>query len=297
MAPPGSARRPPLPRVVNLFCFLATVVTTLVAGTLLTIDDHSWATLCDIFTSPSYWSLGLPYSLSILLILGTHEMGHYVACRLYGIEATLPFFIPSPFPFGTFGAVIRIRSPFTTRRALFDVGIAGPIAGFIVAVPVLLLGLSLSTIARQPPRADSIPLGGYLLTEILGRLFFGGGGSASIDLHPVYVAGWVGLLATSLNLMPLGQLDGGHVLYSLSPRVHRAVSRFGSPALIVVGLSIGGYHLVTFGILFAILGLGHPPTLQEGDRLGSARVLVAAAALLIFILCFIPVPIPPDSLR
>ncbi len=284
-------RRPPLPRLVNLICFLATVVTTLVAGTLLTVDDHSWATLYDILRSPSYWSLGLPYSLSIIVILGTHEMGHYVACRLYGIEATLPFFLPSPFLFGTFGAVIRIRSPFTNRRALFDVGVAGPIAGFVVAVPVLILGLSLSTVVQQPPRGETIVLGGCLLLDLLFRLFFGAGPEVSVNLHPVFVAGWVGLLATSLNLLPIGQLDGGHVLYAISVRLHRWVSRYGCPVMIVLGLVTGGYHLVTLGILFAILGLGHPPTLDETDRLGSGRLLIAVAALLIFILCFIPVPI------
>ena len=134
--PPPIVTRPvrvhrPFPPIVNLACFLLTIVTTLIAGTLLTLDDYThWK---DVLLTPSLWSLGLPYSASLILILGSHEMGHYVACRLYRIDASLPFFIPGPPLLGTFGALIRIRAPFTTRRALFDVGVAGPIAGFVAA--------------------------------------------------------------------------------------------------------------------------------------------------------------------
>src|SRR5438552_3063160 len=136
-APPPvvPAARRHFPPSVNLACFLLTLVTTLIAGTLLTLDDLSPATVRDVFLSPSLWTLGLPYSLCLILILGAHEMGHYVACRIYGIDASLPFFIPGPPIIGTFGAVIRIRAPFTSRRALFDIGVAGPIAGFVVALP------------------------------------------------------------------------------------------------------------------------------------------------------------------
>lgn len=290
---PGLARRRrrPLPPGVNLACFAATVVSTLVAGTLLTLDDTSWRTTLDILLSPSYWPLGLPYAVSILLILGSHEMGHYVACRIYRIEASLPFFLPAPHMFGTFGAVIRIRAPFTSRRALFDVGVAGPIAGFIVAIPVLLYGLGHSAVTHQTPRAGDTWLGSCLLLDLLYPFFFHGGPGVSIRLHPVFAAAWLGLLATALNLLPIGQLDGGHVLYAISPRLHAIVSRYGIPALIVLGIAIGGWHLVTFGVIFAILGWRHPPVLDESEGLGRGRLAVAWMALAIFVVCFIPQPI------
>src|SRR5262249_46298699 len=156
----------------------------------------------------------LSYSLSLIAILGAHEMGHYVACRLYRIEATLPFFIPGPPAFGTFGAVIRIRSPFTTRRALFDVGVAGPIAGFLVALPVLAYGLSHSQIVRLEPHPGDIGFPSCLLLELAYRYFFRSlAPGETISLHPVVIAAWVGMLATFLNLIPVGQLDGGHMLY------------------------------------------------------------------------------------
>jgi membrane-associated protease RseP (regulator of RpoE activity) len=290
--PPWQARRRrPLHPLVNLVCFLATVVSTLVAGTLMTLDDFSLRTMWDILLSPSYWTLGAPYSFCLLLILGSHEMGHYVACRLYRIDASLPFFLPAPHLFGTFGAVIRIRAPFTHRRALFDVGVAGPIAGFVIALPVLLYGLAHSTLTREPPQPGEIGLGSCLLLEFLQPLFFHAGPGASIRLHPVFMAAWLGLFATALNLLPIGQLDGGHMLYAISPRLHETVSRFGIPSLIVLGIVSGGYQLVTIGLFFAILGRRHPPCLQESERLGRGRLGVAWLALAIFVLCFILQPL------
>ena len=227
VAPPGT-RRPPLPTSVNLACFLLTVVTTVVAGALLTLDDFSFRTAIDVLLTPSLWPLGFPYSLGLILILGIHEMGHYVACRVYGIEATLPFFIPGPTIIGTFGAVIRIRSPFTGRRALFDVGVAGPIAGFVVALPVLAWGLAHSQVVPFHPRPGELALPSCLLLNLAYSAFFPQlGAGQTISLHPVFVAAWVGLLATFLNLLPIGQLDGGHMLYALSRRAHRPVSLVG----------------------------------------------------------------------
>ncbi len=294
VAPPPAARaarRRPLPPIVNLICFVLTLYTTLVAGTLMTLEDFSWRTIADIIRSPGYWSLGIPYSFSLILILGSHEMGHYIACRLYRIEASLPFFLPSPLFFGTFGAVIRIRAPFTTRRALFDVGVAGPVAGFLVAIPVLLFGLAHSTVIRQPVPQAGLEFGDCLLLRLLYPFFFKAGAEVAIRPHPVFLAAWLGLLATFLNLLPVGQLDGGHMLYALSGRVHRVVSRYGCPLLVVGGLLIGGYHLVTFGLLFLILGTGHPPLIDEVEGLGARRVTVAVAALVILVLCFIPVAV------
>ena len=283
---PGRVHRP-FPPVVNLACFLLTVVTTLIAGALLTLDDFThWK---DVLLSPSLWSLGLPYSASLILILGSHEMGHYVACRLYRIDASLPFFIPGPPLLGTFGALIRIRAPFTTRRALFDVGVAGPIAGFVVALPVLAYGLSLSTLLPEGAKRSGIGFPSCpLLSLALQARFPGIGPNDVVEIHPVVVAVWVGLLATFLNLLPIGQLDGGHMLYALSRRAHRTVSRIGTVLLVVLGVFLGGYHLVVFGVIWAIIGTGHPPLLDEREGIGAARVAVAILALIIFLLCVIP---------
>jgi membrane-associated protease RseP (regulator of RpoE activity) len=287
-APPRRARRP-LPPSVNLACFLFTALTTLIAGSILTLNDFTPETIWDVVLTPSLWSLGLSYSLSLILILGAHEMGHYVACRHYGIDASLPFFIPGPPLIGTFGAVIRIRAPFTTRRALFDIGVAGPIAGFIVALPVLAYGLSRSTLVPEGSRPGGISFPPCPLLSLALAWFFPGIGPEDVvEIHPVVVAAWVGLLATFLNLLPIGQLDGGHVLYALSRRGHRLVSRFGIVLLIALGVLLGGHHLVVFGVIWAIIGPGHPPVLEENGRLGAARALVAFLALAILILCIIP---------
>src|SRR2546426_2313202 len=290
-APPPvvPATRRPFPPSVNLACFLLTVVTTLIAGTLLTLDDLSPATVRDVFLTPSLWTLGLPYALSLILILGAHEMGHYVACRIYRIDASLPFFIPGPPLLGTFGAVIRIRAPFTSRRALFDIGVAGPIAGFVVALPVLAFGLSRSTLLHHGAGRHGIAFTPCLLLDLaLSRFFPGFGPGDVVQIHPVVVAAWVGLLATFLNLLPIGQLDGGHVLYALSVRAHRVISRIGIVLLIVGGVLLGGVHLVVFGVLWAVIGPRHPPVVDDTQGLGPGRALVALIALAIFVLCIIP---------
>jgi membrane-associated protease RseP (regulator of RpoE activity) len=290
-ASPAVRRQPrrPLPPTVNLVFFLLTVATTLIAGTIQTLDDTSFKTVVDVLLTPSLWTLGLAYSLSLIAILGAHEMGHYVACRMYGIDATLPFFIPGPPIIGTFGAVIRIRSPFTTRRALFDVGVAGPIAGFVVSLPVLAWGLAHSRVVPDHPRPGEIGLPSCLLLDLAYSFFFPGlAPGETISLHPVFVAAWVGLLATFLNLLPVGQLDGGHMLYALSRRAHRPVSLVAIVMMISAGMVFGGFHLILFGVLWAVIGPRHPPVVDASERLGGGRVVVAAAALVIFALCFIP---------
>ena len=289
--PPASRRRArrPFPPSVNLACFLLTVATTVIAGALLTLGEYSFKTALDVLLTPSLWSLGASYSFSLILILGAHEMGHYVVCRIYGIDATLPFFIPAPTPIGTFGAVIRIRSPFTSRRALFDVGVAGPIAGFVVSLPVLWWGLAHSHIVPYHPRPGDIAWPSCLLLDFAYSFFFPNvGAGETISLHPVLVATWVGLLATFLNLLPVGQLDGGHMLYALSRRAHRPVSLAAIVMLISGGMLFGGFHLILFGVLWAILGPRHPPVVDESEPLGPGRVLIAILALAIFILSFIP---------
>lgn len=285
--PPPPAVRGPFPWI-NLVLFVLTVCSTLVSGTLMTLDDYRWATLLDVLRQPGWWTLGLPYAACLVLILGSHEMGHYLACRHYRIDATLPYFIPGPPYFGTFGAVIRIRAPITDRRALFDIGVAGPIAGFVVAVPVLIYGLTQSSLTRLPPRAGDLYLSSCLLMDLLVPMFFPGTGpEETLRLHPTFVAGWVGLLATGLNLLPVGQLDGGHILYALTRRGHALVSRIAMAVLILGGILWGGMHLVVFGVVFAILGPRHPATRDDRTPPGPWRLLVGLFALLMLALCLI----------
>jgi len=268
---------------------LATIFSTTIVGAVLAGDDpFSFALLEKIVRHPGEWPAGLPYSLSALFILGCHEMGHYVACRLYRIDASLPYFLPGANMFGTFGAVIRIRAHFPTRRALFDVGVAGPIAGFVAILPVLALGFAWSTPTNVPPVPGEVGLPSCLLLSLLSPLFFDPAQGASIHLHPLFVAAWFGLFATSLNLLPIGQLDGGHMLYALSPRAHAIVSRFGSLLLVAFGLLSGGAHLVVFGVLFWLIGLRHPRPLDAIEPLGAGRHAVALFGLLLLVLTFFP---------
>ena len=269
---------------INLLLLLATIYTTLIAGTFLTLDD--W--VISVLWSPSTWGPALSYSFCVILILGAHEMGHYFACRYYRIDATLPFFLPAPPPLGTFGAVIRIRSPFTNSVALFDVGVAGPIAGFIVAIPVLVYGLMNSTPVHEPIVSGVIVFRPCLLLDLLYPVFLPLESGEAIRLPPSVAAAWLGLFATALNLLPIGQLDGGHMLYAISRPLHRLVSTWGIAVLILTGFLLEGYHLVLFGIIFGFLGPRHPPTLDDMRSLGSGRLVVAFLGLVIFILCFIP---------
>lgn len=287
---PQPRRRPPFHPVVNLAFLLLTLVSTLIAGTLMTLDDFSYRTLVDIALNPGYWILGAPYAAGVMLILGVHEMGHYIACRYYRIDASLPFFLPAPHLFGTFGAVIRIRAPITNRRALFDIGVAGPLAGFVVAVPVLLIGLSRSVMIREPPAAGELMLTTPLLVNLLLPGYFPAEPGSSVRLDPVFMAAWLGLFATALNLLPIAQLDGGHMLYAIAGRFHRLVSRVGIWVLCIGGIAFGGWHLVTFGVLFLIIGPGHPPLIDETSGIGAGRIAIAVVALAIFLLCFIGGP-------
>ena len=191
-----------------------------------------------------YLLLGLPFSLTLMLILLAHEMGHYLYCVKYRVDATLPFFIPFPSLIGTLGAFIRIRAPLRSRKILFDIGIAGPIAGFAVALPVLIFSLGKSHIAPFGQAIPRIDLGYPLIFHLVRKLFIALGAAGSITnvpltriyLHPVAVAAWVGMFATSLNLLPGGQLDGGHIIFAVSPRAHRAVSRLTILALVPLAL-------------------------------------------------------------
>lgn len=254
----------------------------------------------DIFTQPSAILAGVPYAAALMTILLVHECGHYVLARLHRVDATLPFFIPAPYPFiiGTFGAFIRMRSMPRDRRSLFDIGAAGPWGGFFVTLPLLIVGLSLSEI-RPATAADAggAALGESLLFSFLVNLVLAPSSpDLMIDLHPVALAGWVGLLVTALNLIPAGQLDGGHVLYAaLGPRWHRRTSRAITAALLVLGLSLNPTWLI-WAVLLMVLGTRHPQLLDDATPLDARRLLGAAATALLFVLTFTPQPLSfPES--
>lgn len=247
---------------------------------------------------PALLAQGALFSGSLLAILTAHESGHYVACRRYGVNATLPFFIPAPplFLAGTFGAFIKIKSPIPSRRALFDIGVAGPLAGFLVAVPVAFLGVL--TLQAAPPLKSGeagIIFNEPLLFQLFGRVL--GVEFANTAPNPFYFAAWIGLLVTSLNLMPVGQLDGGHATYALfGKRAHRWL---GIIAFVCVAtLAFLGWFLYSSpsGFLYTVLlgvmlRLRHPNVEDEDVRLDRPRVIIAALTLLVFILSFLPFPI------
>lgn len=242
---------------------------------------------------------GLSFSLSLLFILTSHEMGHYIACRIYKVDATLPYFIPTPpmiGPAGTFGAFIKIMSPMPSRRAVFDIGVAGPIAGFIALIPVAVIGVATMETAtpQQLANTSGLIFSDPLMTRLLAAAF---GVDLSVGVgNAFYYAAWVGLLVTALNLIPSGQLDGGHAIYAaLGKRVHFFTGRIAF--VIMTALSIVGwiYFHSPSGFLIAIL-LGimtrvrHPEP-YDVTPLDTRRKLVAVLTLMIFILCFVPFPI------
>jgi membrane-associated protease RseP (regulator of RpoE activity) len=248
------------------------------------------------------WSLflgGLWFSVPALLILGSHEMGHYVACRYYRIPATLPYFIPFPSLVGTLGAVIRMAVP-RTRRSLFDVGVAGPIAGFVVLVPVAIYGVSESFIVQLPPdfrMGEGIYLGDPLLLTWLRDVMHGAPGPGQeFVMHPSGFAAWFGLVATALNLFPAGQLDGGHMVHALVGRASRYVTLATLALLIGMGVFVSASWIV-WSVLLTVMtlgfGLDHPPVDDPGVPIGRERVFIALCAVAMFALAFTPVPISP----
>ena len=235
------------------------------------------------------------YSVSLLLILGAHEFGHYFMCRRHNVDATLPYFLPLPAPpTGTLGAVIRIRESFPSKQALFDIGVAGPIAGFVTLLPVLWVGLRMSTVMRTDTAGLNLHLGDPLLVQAMVWLQFGTlRNGYDVVLHPMGFAAWWGLLATALNLMPFGQLDGGHIVYSILGRRSSWVSVATLAATVLLVLQSYSWIAMTIMLLaMAIfLGIRHPRIVDEDTPLDPRRRFVAFCALIIFIVSFTPVPI------
>jgi membrane-associated protease RseP (regulator of RpoE activity) len=232
---------------------------------------------------------GLAFSITLMTILLAHELGHYFACRYYGIDASLPYFLPVPSPIGTLGAFIRIRSPIYTRRALFDVGIAGPLAGFAVLVPALVIGISESKVIHGIAERGDLIFSVPAIERIFEWIIFPGVRSADILLHPIARAAWVGILATALNLLPIGQLDGGHILYAFTGRWHKVLSRIFVVALVPLGIFYSHSWLVWAALLF-FFALRHP-VIFDTTPLDKSRVALGLAALAIFLLTFTLAPL------
>ena len=254
----------------------------------------------DLFTKPDYLVRGLEFSLSLLFILFCHEMGHYIACRIYRVDATLPFFIPTPpmiGPAGTFGAFIKILSPMPSRRAVFDIGVAGPIAGFVALVPIAVMGIA--TMAVVTPEQAAAHSGGLsfaapLFMKFVGGLF--GKDPTSVIGSPFYFAAWVGLLVTALNLIPSGQLDGGHAIYAvLGEKVHYWTGRIAF--VVMTTLSILGMYFFNspsgflIAVILAVMMKIRHPRPWDITPLDVKRKVIAFLTLVIFVLCFVPFPI------
>jgi membrane-associated protease RseP (regulator of RpoE activity) len=245
----------------------------------------------EIWTNPAVLLVGLPFSVTLLLILLAHEMGHYLACVYYRIDATLPYFLPSPTLIGTLGAFIRIRSPIYSKRVLFDVGIAGPLAGFVFLLPALGIGLAFSKVVPGIEGQSDIVFGTPPLLWLLQQAVFPGVPSSDIYLHPVARAAWVGLLATALNLLPIGQLDGGHILYSFVGDRHKMLSRVFIVILIPLGIFFW-YGWLFWAALLFLFGMKHP-AIYDVAGAGAERRRLALLAVSIFLLSFSLAPIQP----
>ena len=218
-------------------------------------------------------------------------MGHFVACRRHGIEATLPHFLPAPTLIGTFGAFIKIRSPFSSKKALFDVGLAGPLAGFLAALPVIAVGISWSRLVEKGTLDGGLTLGEPLLFTLLGRLFLGAlPAQRELLVHPMAFAGWFGLLATAFNLFPIGQLDGGHILYALLGKKKAYYAGVASVIVLVILGVVFWQGWLLWALLATLIGLRHPP-IFEAERLDAKRKALAVAALLVFVFSFTPAPL------
>jgi membrane-associated protease RseP (regulator of RpoE activity) len=279
---------------VNLLLFVLTVLSTLAAGCLVN-GSFPFVTF-NPFLQPLRLLDGVPFSFTLLAILGTHEFGHYFTARYHGASVSLPFFIPAPPPiflFGTMGAVIRMRSPARDRNSLFDIAVAGPLAGLVVAVPALLLGLSWSKLGMLLPEHSGLTFGDSLLMRALTWLVFGSiPAGMDVFVHPVALAGWVGLFVTALNLFPVGQLDGGRIAYALFGPWHRQVSIATFVGLMALGAVFRSANWIVFaGLILLLMGFHHPPPLDDLTPVSRRRYVLGVGCLILLILLIPPVPI------
>ncbi|MCX7944202.1 MAG: site-2 protease family protein [Deltaproteobacteria bacterium] len=275
---------------INIILFIITLITTTLAGAGL-----EGITLIDFIIDPIKSSMkGLPFSITLICILLTHEMGHFFTAKKHRVEASLPYFIPAPFGVGTFGAIIKMKSPLNSRKSLIDIGAAGPISGFIVATIATIYGIQTSNLIR----ISDLPDGGIrfqdpLIVKILQYLLIGPiPHGYDMLLNSVGFAGWLGMLVTSLNLLPIGQLDGGHIAYALFGNFSIWISRLIFFILIFLGIFLWQGWLLWGFISYFIIGLRHPPLRPDADiNLDTKHKIVAYICIMIFILTFMPSPI------
>ncbi len=272
-AMPGLITPRPIKIRTNIILLILTILSTIWAGSHL-YETNSWQ---------ESLQLGLLFAASLLAILGIHEMGHYLTGRHHKVDVTPPYFIPVPFGLGTFGAFIQMRSPTKNKRALFDVAVAGPFAGFLVALPLLIIGLLLSPLVPYSGRELSTSL----LVSGLEHLLRPHPAGYAVSLHPVALAAYVGMWVTAMNLIPGGQLDGGHLMYAIAGKWTRWINMVIIGIMVILGaVAWSGWYIWGFFILLS--GLNHPPPLDEVTRLDGKRTVVAILALVVFALTFSP---------
>ena len=269
---------------VNVVLFICTVATTILAGAL----QQGVHPLQD----PMQMLKGLPFSAALLFILIAHEMGHFLTSKYYRIDASLPYFIPAPTLIGTFGAFIKMRSPVMNKRVLLDVGANGPLAGLLVTIPILAVGLKLSEVRElAAPLAEGMTLGTSIILSVMTSLILGNlPDTHQVILHPLGFAGWIGLLVTSMNLIPVGQLDGGHIAYAMFGRRTRHMSRAVLLGMLALGIWASSMWLMWALILFLLLGMRHPAPLDYDVPLDRRRRILGMCMRAIFVLTFVPVP-------
>lgn len=298
---PRPARRPWL----NLLLFVVTCLTVFYFGLTWSasyiysdqlLGDSRFVLSLEAFIARPVVMLGLAYTGVLMAILLGHEMGHYLACRYYRIDATLPFFIPAPTLIGTLGAFIKIKAPITKRRQLFDIGISGPLTGFILSLPALVYGLSLSKVVPPVEQEDALIFGEPLILKFVGGLMFRDVPAQSdLLLHPVAFAGWVGILITAFNLFPVGQLDGGHVSYALLGERSKPLARLLVAGFIAMGIFLWAGWIV-WALVILLLGFKHPRLSGQQELLSPGRRWLSGVIIVIFILSFIPAPMKGYSL-
>ncbi len=293
------------PYWLHLLLLLLTIFSTLIVGAqlydnfrhglpaftlgneILPLFHPKW-----IWQHPSRLLLGIPFSVALMTILLAHEMGHFVLCEKYRVNATLPFFIPAPTLIGTMGAFIRIKSPIRSRQALFDIGIAGPIAGFVLAFPLLLVGLALSRPVAPMMGRESLDLGYpaifHVAQWILAPLGMQAAPLGGLSLHPIAVAAWVGMFATALNLLPGGQLDGGHIVYAIAPRWHKWITRISVGVLALLSSLWMGW--LVWAVILGVTGWRHP-RVPPWPGLSPVRRRLSFVALALLLLTIVPAPI------
>ncbi len=287
LAMPGVIAATPSRAWINAALFLLTLLTTLFIGASSEING--------LPRSLADWLRGVPFSFTLLAILGAHEMGHYVVARWHKVDVTLPYFIPVPFGLGTFGAFIKMKSPVENRWALFDVAVAGPLAGLAVALPLLVIGLMTSPVKAIISGGAGVQEGNSLLYALLKLLIHGQwlpGNGVDVNLSSMAFAAWFGLLVTAFNLLPVGQLDGGHILYALGI-TSRWIGYGVLGVLLVLGAVAWSGWYIWAALIFFVTGLEHPAPLNEITQLDPARRWLGALAILIFILIFTPIPLAP----